>query len=340
VSGGEASAELAMKLFVTGGTGFLGRHLVRALIGWGHQVRVLGRNPRACQELAALGAEVRRADVRDAAAVAAACEGVQAVFHVAALSAAWGRSGDFHSINVGGTRHVIAGCLAHRVGRLVHVSSPSVIFHGADLHLATEAAPYPHRYLAAYSRSKKLSECLVNRAARRHGLAAVILRPKAIFGPGDSSLLPKLLAVARKGRLPQVGPGENRVDLTYVENVVHAMLLALTAPRAPGRTYTITNGEHVLLWPLIRTVLRRLGVEDRLRPLPYWLVYALAAGMELRATVTGQEPLLTRYTTAILGRTQTYDVSAARNDLGYSPVVSVAEGVERTLAHLRGQTHE
>jgi nucleoside-diphosphate-sugar epimerase len=204
------------------------------------------------------------------------------------------------------------------------------------VHEATESAPYPRRYLAAYSLSKKLSECLVNQAARR-GLATVVLRPKAIFGPGDTSLLPRLLAVARQGRLPQVGTGENRVDVTYVDNVVHAILLALTAPRAVGKTYTITNGEHVALWPLVRTVLRRLGVEDRLRPLPYWVVYSLAAGMELRAAVSGQEPLLTRYITAILGRTQTYDISAARNDLGYSPVVPVAEGVERTLAHLQGR---
>jgi nucleoside-diphosphate-sugar epimerase len=149
-----------------------------------------------------------------------------------------------------------------------------------------------------------------------------------------------MLAAAREGRLPQVGSGENRIDLTYVDNVVHALLLSLTAPRAVGRTYTITNGEHVPLWPLVRTVLRRLGVADRLRPLPYWVVYSLAAGMEIRANLSGREPLLTRYTTAILGRTQTYDISAARNDLGYSPAVPVAEGIERTLAHLHGQRHD
>jgi 2-alkyl-3-oxoalkanoate reductase len=327
-----------MRILVTGGTGFLGRHLVGALLARGHDVRVLGRNPQACRELASAGAEVRRADIRDAAVVSLACEGVGAVIHVAALSAAWGKRADFHSINVAGTGHVIAGCLTHKVSRLVHVSSPSVVFRGRDLHEATEAVPYPRRYLAAYSLSKKLAEDAVNGAARR-GLATVIVRPKAMFGPGDTSLLPRLLAAARQGRLPQVGPGENRVDLTYVENVVHALVLALAAPRAVGKTYTITNGEHVPLWPLVRTVLRRLCIDARVRPLPYWAVYALAAGMELRAALSGREPLLTRYTTAILGRTQTYDISAARRDLGYAPVVSVAEGVERTLAHLEGQSH-
>jgi nucleoside-diphosphate-sugar epimerase len=330
---------IVMRVLVTGGTGFLGRHLVDALVARGHRVRVLGRNARTCQQLTAGGVEVRRADIRDAAAVASACEGMEAVFHVAALSAAWGMSADFHSINVDGTRHVIAGCLTHQVGRLIHVSSPSVVFRGRDLHAATETAPYPRHHLALYCLTKKLAEIKVHEAARR-GLATVILRPKAIFGPGDTSLLPRLLAAARQGRLPQVGSGENRVDLTYVDNVVHALLLALEALQAVGKTYTITNGEHVLLWPLIRTILRRLGIDARLRPLPYWVVYALAAGMELRATLFGQEPLLTRYTTAILGRTQTYEISAARRDLGYSPIVSVAEGVERTLTHLHEQPHD
>jgi nucleoside-diphosphate-sugar epimerase len=327
-----------MRVLVTGGTGFLGLHLVDALLARGHRVRVLGRNPRVCQQLASRGVEVRQADLRDGPAVSSACAGMEGVFHVAALSAAWGKRSDFVSINSGGTGHVAAGCLAHKVGRLIHVSSPSVVFRGRDLHLATEVESYPGHFLADYSLSKMLAERRVEEAARR-GLPTVILRPKAIFGPGDTSLLPKILASARQDRLPQIGAGKNLVDLTYVENVVHALLLALTAPRAVGETYTITNGEHVPLWPLIRTILTRLGINARLRVLPYRVVYALAALMELRARLTNTEPLLTRYTTAILGRTQTYDISAARRDLGYKPVVSVAEGVERTLAALRELPH-
>lgn len=324
-----------MRVLVTGGTGFLGRHLVHTLLDQGHRVRVLGRNPLACRELASLGVDVRQADIRDADAVTSACDGVDAVFHVAALSAAWGRAGDFYTTNVVGTRHVLAGCRTHRVGRLIHVSSPSVIFDGTDLHEVTEAAPYARRCLAEYPRSKQRAERLVHRAMRE-GLATVIIRPKAIFGPGDGELLPKLLAIAREGRLPQVGAGQNRVDLTYVDNVVHALLLALTAPRAVGHTYTITNGEHVPLWPLIRTVLRRADIDDRLRALPYRVVYGMAVGLEMLAAVTGREPRLTRYTVALLGRTQTYDIGAARDELGYEPIVSVGEGLERTLSQYPG----
>jgi nucleoside-diphosphate-sugar epimerase len=323
-----------MSILVTGATGFVGRHLVRALLARGERVRALGRNEAACAALAAARSEVVRADLRDRAAVVAACAGVDAVLHVGALSAPWGSAADFQAINVGGTQHVVAGCQKHKVGRLVHVSSPSVVFDGRDQHELTEAAPYPRRFVSAYSLTKKLAEDVVNAAARA-GLPAVILRPKAVFGPGDTALLPRLLAAARQGRLPQVGTGRNRVDLTYVDNVVQALLLALSAENAVGKTFTITNGEHVLLWDVIRTVLRRLGMRDALRRLPFRVAYALAGLMEMRARLLGGEPLLTRYSVAILARTQTYNIEAARRDLGYEPRISVADGVERTLAALQ-----
>ncbi len=322
-----------MRILVTGATGFVGRHLVAALLRRGDRVRALGRNADACAALAADGAEVVRADLRDRDAVIAACTGVDAVCHVGALSAPWGRAADFHAINVGGTEHVLAGCRVHGVGRMVYISSPSVVFDGTDHRDLTEDAPYPRRLTSVYSLTKKLGEDRV-RAAAASGLATVTLRPKAVFGPGDTSLLPRLLAAARRGRLPQVGDGRNLVDLTYVDNVVHALLLALTAGAAVGRTYTITNGEHVPLWDLIRTVLRRLGINAELRRLPYRMVHALAGLMELRATLFGGEPMLTRYSAAILAKTQTYNIDAAQRDLGYEPVVSVAEGMERTLADL------
>jgi nucleoside-diphosphate-sugar epimerase len=325
-----------VRILVTGGTGFLGQHLVRALHRGGHHVRALGRAESPCRSLAAEGVEVVRADLRDAAAVESACAEVDAVYHVGALSAPWGRARDFHAVNVGGTANVLAGCRAHRVRRLIHVSSPSVVFTGRDHYELTEDAPYARRFLSVYSLTKKLAEEHV-REANGPGLEAVIVRPKAMFGPGDTSLLPRLLAVARRGRLPQIGDGRNLVDLTYIENVVHALVLALTAEKAAGRTYTITNGEHVPLWDLIRTVLQRSGLSPRLRRLPYRLVYLLAGAMEWRATLLGGEPLLTRYTTAILARTQTYNIGAARRDLGYEPLVPVDEGVERTLAALDGR---
>lgn len=316
-----------MHVLITGGTGFLGRHTARLLLGRGYAVRLLGRNFSACADLIAAGAEACPADLRNPAALAAACAGVDAVVHAGAISAPWGPPADFYAVNVAGTAHLIAACRRAGVRRLVHISSPAVIFSGRDVELATEAAPYPRRFSSAYARSKKLAEDLVRAA----GLPAVILRPKAIFGPGDTALLPRIVAAARRGRLPQIGAGRNLVDLTYVENVAHAIELALTAEAAVGRTYHITNAEHVPLWPLIRDVLARLGISARLPAVPLPAMLALAAALEAGATLTRREPLLTRYTVGVLGRTQTYDIAAARRDLGYNPPISVAEGVERTL---------
>ena len=322
-----------MQILVTGGTGFLGRHLAHALIARGHHVRLLGRNFTQSAALLSAGAQPAPIDLRERQATIAACAGMDAVFHVGALSAPWGPRADFWAINVGGTENVIAGCRQHHVRRLIYVSSPSVVFDGRDHHDLTEAAPYPRRFASVYSLTKKIGEDLVNEAARA-GLPTIILRPKAIFGPGDSALLPRLIDAARSGRLPQIGGGCNLVDLTYVDNVVHALLLALDAPTT-GHAYTITNGEHVALWQVVRTVLQRLDLSTELRRVPLKLALIAAGLMEARAAITGREPLLTRYSAAILARTQTYDISAARRDLGYMPQISVAEGIERTLAALQ-----
>jgi 2-alkyl-3-oxoalkanoate reductase len=257
------------------------------------------------------------------------------VFHAAALSAPWGKREEFFAANVTGTRNVIQACLKHQVSKLVYVSSPSVIFDNNDQINVDESVPYAKRFLSLYSLTKKLAEDLVNDA--RKELAVVIVRPKAIFGPGDNALLSRLIAAARGHRLRQIGNGKNLVDLTYVDNVVHALLLASETQWANGKTYHITNGEHVPLWPLLRRVLTNAGCAADLAVAPFSVAYGLATLMEWNARRTGVEPLLTRYTVGILGRTQTYNINAARQDLGYEPLVSIDEGIERTLAHIREQ---
>ncbi len=318
-----------MHILVTGGTGFLGHHLAQALLDRGHTVRISGRDFTHAQSLIEQGAEPMQADLRDAAAVHEACHAIDVVYHVGALSAAWGKPADFYTTNVLGTRAVLDGCQHHRVRRCIHISSPSVVFNGHDVFDQTEDAPYPHRFLSPYSDSKKRAEDLVN--AARSSLETVIIRPKAIFGPGDRSLLPQLIAAARRNRLPQIGTGDNLVDLTYVENVVHALLLALHSTSAVGKTYTITNNEHVLLWDVIKHVLAYLHLSTGLRPVPLPIIFTAATLMEWQASITHHAPLLTRYSAALLARTQTYDISAAQRDLSYTPLVPISTALEHTL---------
>ncbi len=328
---------MAGTVLITGGTGFIGAALARRLIAdGGITVRLMGRNFRKVSDLLRAGAEAVCVDLRDTAAVGEACRDVDTVFHIGALSAPWSPGGwrDFYESNAHGTENVLGGCLMG-VQRLIYVSSPSVVFDGRDHFQSTEDAPYPKRFASAYSWSKKVGEDRVN-AAAQEGLETIILRPKAVFGPGDTSLLPRLIAAARAGRLPQIGDGDNLVDLTHIDNVVHALCLCLDAPAdARGRTFTITGGESAVLWDVIRQVLRALGISDRLRRLPVGVALMAAGLMEARATITKKEPLLTRYSALILARTQTYDIAAARRFLNYEPVVSLSDGVEQTIAALK-----
>ncbi len=321
-------------ILITGATGFLGGALARRLLARARAVRVLARDAARAEPLRALGAEVRVGDVRDAAAVLAAAADATHVVHCAALSAPWGRRRDFIEVNIDGTKNVVAACLAQGVRRLVHVSSPSVTFDGRDQQEATEAAPYAPRFVSTYSWTKKLAEDAV-REAMGAGLGATILRPKAIFGPGDTTLVPRLLAAATEGRLRQIGDGTNRVDLTYVDNVAAAIERALEAPAAAGRTYIITNDEHPALWQIIGRLLDRCSPRARQSPLTRVSVRgALAAAtvLEARGRLLGAEPPITRYSVLILARTQTYDIAAARRDLDYVPEVPLDDAIERTIA--------
>lgn len=320
-----------MEILVTGGTGFVGAHLVRALLLRGHGVHLMGRDFSGVQDLLQAGAKAVQVDLRWGAEVIRACQGVEVVCHVGALSAPWGKREDFFAINVDGTTSVIEGCLIHGVRRLVHVSSPAVVFDGNDQRLVSEDLPYPEHPTSLYALTKKLAEEAV--LAVRDKLEVIILRPKAIYGPGDRALLPRLISAARVRRLPQIGDGQNQVDLTHVADVVQALVLAIERPMPDTvfPVYTITGGEHLLLWEVIRRVLRQLGLSDRLPTVPLPIALTMAGMMEKISLFTGREPRLTRYSTLILARNQTYTIERAKQDLGYEAGVKLEEGLEETV---------
>lgn len=322
-----------MRYLVTGGTGFLGGHLVAALAERGEEVVALGRDPKKCAALQRSGIETVQCDLCDRSAVDAALKGVEIVFHVAALTAPWGPYRDFHAANVTATENVAHAALLNGVRRLVFVSSPSVTSSRRDGTETDESEPYAKHYLSPYPLTKKLAEDAVNRM--RDQIELVIVRPKAIFGPGDLSLLPRLVAASRRGVLRQIGNGTNFVDLTYVANVVDALLLAAHSSRAVGSTYLITNGEHILLWPVLRKVLATAGCDPNLRTIPAQVAYAAATLMEWRSRWTHKEPAMSRYAVSVLERTQIYSIEAARRDLNYVPRVSVEQGLDLTMPWLR-----
>ena len=258
-----------MKVLVTGATGFLGQALARRLYSQQADVAALGRNPVILAQLEGEGMRPIRADLADGKAISAACNGQEVVFHAGALAAPWGRAQDFYNSNVLGTQNVIAGCAIHGVGRLVHVSTPSIYFGLDSLVNVREDAPLPTRPVNEYARTKLLAEAAVDRAFAR-GLPVITIRPRAIFGPGDTTILPRLIARLQKGRLPIIGDGRNLSDMTYVENVVDALLLCAASPTATlGKKYNITNGEPTPLWPLIEKLCAALAACRR-KPVEQW----------------------------------------------------------------------
>jgi 2-alkyl-3-oxoalkanoate reductase len=318
-----------MNILVTGGTGFIGANLARTLAKRGHTVRILGRDFSQVPDLAGI-----KADLRDKPAVQKACAGMDVVCHVGALSAPWGKKPDFEAINVGGTHNVIAGCRGQKVPRLVHVSSPAVIFAGQDQFDLPDQVPYPKRLTSLYAWSKQLAEEAVLEASK--DLEVIAIRPKAVYGEGDRALLPRIVQAAHNNRLWQIGDGNNRVDLTHVDDAVQALVLATEKPlpKTNFPVYTVTGGEHVLLWTAIQQLLERLGMPSRIRQIPLSVALLGARLLEARAALTGQEPRLTQYSVLILAKHQTYDISRIQQDLGYVPQVSWSEGLLRTAKSL------
>lgn len=316
-----------MKVLVTGATGFLGGALTRRLHSMGWDVTALGRNPKKLNQLEDDGIRVLQIDLKDKTALANACKNQEIVFHCAALPSPWGNFELFYQANVIGTRNVIRGCEEHHIKRLVYVSTPSLYFDYNSRTDVKETDPLPEP-VSNYSATKILAEQELDEAFAR-GLATIAIRPRALFGPGDTVIFPRLIPRLQSGRLPILGDGENIVDLTYIENVVDALLLCAESPaNTLGKKYNISNGEPVKIWELVNRICDELNLPHPTRKISYKTANAAATVLEAIYTIipTHPEPPLTRISVSMLANNTTLDISAAKNELGYQPKVSIDEG--------------
>ena len=323
-----------MKVLVTGGGGFLGQALCRGLVGQGHEVTSFNRGHYP--ELDALGVRQVRGDLADAAAVMAATQGAEAIFHNAAKAGAWGDYDSYHRANVVGTQNVLDACRAHGIGRLVYTSTPSVTHrktHPVEGGTA-ETVPYGSGFKAPYATTKTIAEKAVL-AANGPDLATVALRPRLIWGPGDNQLLPRMVERAKAGRLRFVGDGSNRIDTTYIDNAADAHFKAFEhlAPGAAcaGKAYFISNGEPKPVREILNGLLAAAGAPPVTKTVPFRVAYAVGAVSETLWPLLRLrgEPPLTRFLAEQLSTTHWYDMAPATRDFGYVPRVSIAEGLER-----------
>ena len=329
------------RVLVTGATGGLGQNAVDALIGRGIDVRASGRNRAVGERLSCKGTQFVALDLATAAPeqMASLVDGVDAVWHCAALSAPWGRMADFVAANVTATERLVNAAGRAGVRHFVHISTPAIYFDFTHRFDVPESFK-PVRYVNAYALTKARAEDIVRDAATRFpSMRCVILRPRAIFGSHDNVLMPRLARVLRerKGTLPLPREGKVKLDVTYVENVVHAMWLATTASRLEsGMAFNITNHEPVAMDDILRRLFKdALQQPFRIASPPYMLMAGAARALEALSRFTGKEPVLTAYSVGAISYDMTLSNAKAIEDLEYVPPVTLAEGINRTAEWMK-----
>jgi nucleoside-diphosphate-sugar epimerase len=319
---------------VSGATGFLGGRLACALKERGYMVRALARPTGDISRLVAEGIEIVSGDLADEDSLERAAAGQQLVFHTAGRVSDWGAAEDFRRANVDGTARVITACRRSRVRRLVHVSSLTVLGLPRNGALVDEETPVASRVADPYTASKIAGEELVRRANGLDGLETVVVRPGVIWGPGDTTFLPRFAALLRRGRMVLVDGGRNRVALSHVENLVQGMLLAAVVPAAAGQVYQLTDGEEITAAEAFRLLAAALGVPPPRRSLPFSVACAGAYLLEAWARLRRQTdpPAFTRYGVRLVACDNRYDIGKARRELGYRPAITFRQGFAALLA--------
>jgi 2-alkyl-3-oxoalkanoate reductase len=307
-----------MTVLVTGTSGFLGRHVIDLLVEDGER-------PRAYA-----------GDIADPAALQTALRGVDRVIHCAARTGPWGPEAEYERTNVRGLEMLVRASLDAGVQRLVHVSSITV--HGNDVRgTADETAPLREEP-NPYSRSKVAGERLLERMIREDGAPVTVVRPGWIYGPGDRASFVRLAQRISEGRMLLVGRGDNHLPLIYVRDAARGVLLASEAEQAVGRAYLLVNDEPVTQREFTSAIAAELDALPPSRHLPYRLALSLGAVAETvgRLARMTEPPPVMRYGMQLLGGENRFNITRAREELGFEPQVDLVDGVSRSVAWFRG----
>lgn len=308
---------------VTGATGGLGRTLVPALAAAGWEVRQTGRR---------IGNGIIPLDLTQQIP-ALLLQGVDTVFHLAALSSPWGRPSDFTAINVDATARFLEAATRAGCRRFVHVSTPSIYTEARERLRLSETSPPAARFANRYAQTKSAGERLVL-AADSPTMRTIVVRPRAIVGPHDTVLLPRLMRAIHKGRVPLPGGGAALVELTDARDVA-AALIAAAGAKVGGQSVNISGGQPRSIRWIVSHIAAMLGLTLRIVALPRPVALAGAGVLEAVGSVVGREPLITRYGVMTLGWSQTFDLTAARAVLNWTPRISPEDAIDHALKEMR-----
>jgi nucleoside-diphosphate-sugar epimerase len=329
-----------MKALVTGATGFLGSHIAERLIRRGDSVRALVRPTSNTVFLESLGGvEFVQGDVTNASSLGPALDGVDVVYHAAALVSDWAPWRQFQSVTVNGTRNMLKAAVAAGTPRFLHVSSDAV-YRFKDLRRGvTEDTPMETHFgpLDYYRRSKTAAEKIAHRFQAKSDLAVSVVRPALILGERDAAMLPGLLAFLKSSSSAYMGNGRNVLPCVYAGDVADLCILAATSDEGAGQAYNAVNPEHVTQRDLLDTACETAGIPPPKRNIPFRALYAIAIGMEIAARARGWDhrPELTRFSANLIGIDYIESASKAIRDLGWQPQVTMREAVQRSVEYAR-----
>jgi nucleoside-diphosphate-sugar epimerase len=323
-------------VLVTGAAGFLGSHVTDLLQSLGERPRVLVHPEDDAYRLELGDLDIHRGDVGDRATLEPALSGVDRVLHCAARIGPWGPDADYERTNVRALETLVRTAVEAGVERIVHVSSITV--HGNDLRgTGDESAPLREEP-NPYSRSKTAGERLLARMIRNEGAPVTVVRPGWIYGPRDHASFARLARRIEQQKMMMIGSGGNHLPLIYVRDVARGVVLASEADRAVGRSYVLVNDEPVTQRDFIAAIAEELGAPLPTRRIPYRLSLWVGAFAERvgRLARRAEPPPLMRYGMQMLGGENRFNIARARNELGFAPLVDLAEGVQRSVAWYRG----
>ncbi|QIR14119.1 2-alkyl-3-oxoalkanoate reductase [Shewanella aestuarii] len=327
-----ALAAKVNKVFVTGAGGFLGFAICQRLIAAG--IQVVGFARGEYPKLNEIGVDTIQGDIANLTQVIKAMQGCDLVFHVASKAGVWGSKQSYYSPNLNGANNIIQACKTLEINALVYTSTPSVTFAGEDENGINELAPYANKYLNYYGESKALAEQAML-AANSPALKTTALRPHLIWGPNDPHLVPRVIERAQAGRLKLVGKQDKLVDTIYVDNAAYAHILAgldlVSVGKSAGKAYFLSNDEPITMANMLNKILACVDLPPVTKRVPAAVAYAVGATLETiySALNITREPIMTRFVARQLSTSHYFDIAAAKQDLGYQPLVSIDEGMKR-----------